>query len=169
MCLFLNSCEDWNQPLPVDTRPTQTFTSTSSLLLPPSYSLAIGLDLHEEEVKETREDGQRRRRRGEAESGFRKWLLTPRETNDFLFDSASTSCPLTSRTQELTASELLRNRWGQVSQRSVAWHLLQLSTLSVCVSGLSMMTSWRHQTVSMETSLSCSSCATPLYNILAAR
>ncbi|XP_069368065.1 piezo-type mechanosensitive ion channel component 2-like isoform X1 [Paralichthys olivaceus] len=104
-----HSCEDWNQQLPVDTRPTHTFTSTSSLLLPPSYSLAIGLDLQEEEVRETREDG-KRSRRGEAESGFRKWLLTPRETNDFLFDSASTSCPLTSRTQELTASELLRNR-----------------------------------------------------------
>ncbi|XP_062236076.1 piezo-type mechanosensitive ion channel component 2-like isoform X2 [Platichthys flesus] len=103
------SCEDWNQPLPVDTRPTHTFTSTSSLLLPPSYSLAIGLDLHEEEVRETRGGGQRRRR-GEAESGFRKRLLTPSETNDLLFDSASTSCPLTSRTQELTASELLRNR-----------------------------------------------------------
>ncbi|XP_039983516.1 piezo-type mechanosensitive ion channel component 2-like [Xiphias gladius] len=110
------SGEESNQQLPVDIQPTHTCTSASSpaspsfLLLPPSYSLALGLDL-QEEAGEKREDEQRRRR-GEAGSGFRKQLLvqTPGEQSDFLSDSASTSFPLASRTQELTASELLRNR-----------------------------------------------------------
>ncbi|XP_074484403.1 piezo-type mechanosensitive ion channel component 2-like isoform X2 [Sebastes fasciatus] len=71
-------------------------TSPCSLLLPPSYSLALGLDLQEEEVGE----------------GFRRRLLvqTPGERSDFLFNSASTSCPPASHAQELTASELLRSR-----------------------------------------------------------
>lgn len=89
-----NSGEESNQRLPVD---PHTFTSASSptspssVLLPPSYSLALGLDQHQE-----------------AESNFRR--QTPLERRDFLSDSASTSCPLASHTQELTASELLRNR-----------------------------------------------------------
>uniref|UniRef100_UPI0037E98014 piezo-type mechanosensitive ion channel component 2-like n=1 Tax=Semicossyphus pulcher TaxID=241346 RepID=UPI0037E98014 len=78
-----HSVADSNQ-LPVDTQLPHTFTSTSSPsshLLPPSYSLALGPDLHEEE-NHNRGGGER---------------------SDFLSDSAS-------RTQELTASELLRNR-----------------------------------------------------------
>nr|XP_043885784.1 piezo-type mechanosensitive ion channel component 2 isoform X3 [Solea senegalensis] len=63
-------------------------SSTSSLILPPSYSTALGLDLQAE-------DGERERRG---------------EICDFLSDSATTSCLLVPRTQELTASELLRNR-----------------------------------------------------------
>lgn len=108
----MNSDEESNKQLPVDIQPTLNLTSPSSptspssLLLPPSYSLALGLDLHEEEVEE------HRRRREEAGSGFRRQLLgqTPGERSDFLSDSASTSCPLASHIQELTASELLRNR-----------------------------------------------------------
>lgn len=111
--LCFNSGEESNQQLPVDTQPTHTITSassptspssTSSLLLPPSYSLALGLDLQEEEA-----GGHRRR---EELSGFKRRLLiqTTGERSDFLSDSASTSCLLTSRAQELTASELLRNR-----------------------------------------------------------
>ncbi|KAK2859745.1 hypothetical protein Q5P01_004365 [Channa striata] len=94
--------------LPVDKQPTPTFTSSSSptspssLLLPPSYSLALGLDLQVGEV-----------RGGEqGKSGFAKQMLahTLGERSDLLSGLASTSCPLSSRTQELTASELLRNR-----------------------------------------------------------
>ncbi|XP_075941386.1 piezo-type mechanosensitive ion channel component 2-like isoform X1 [Anarhichas minor] len=82
-----------------ESKPTHTSasspTSCCSLLLPPSYSLALGLDLHEEEEEEE-----------EAGEGFRK-----RRQSDFLSDSASTSCPAAaSRAQELTASELLRSR-----------------------------------------------------------
>ncbi|XP_042350944.1 piezo-type mechanosensitive ion channel component 2-like [Plectropomus leopardus] len=93
-----SSAEETNQQLPADTQPTHTSTSfpTSpcSLLLPPSYSLALGLDLQQEE------------------EGFRRQQLaqTLGETSDFLCDSASNSCPPVSCTQELTASELLRNR-----------------------------------------------------------
>ncbi|XP_041817254.1 piezo-type mechanosensitive ion channel component 2-like isoform X2 [Chelmon rostratus] len=89
---WAHSGEELNQQLPVDTQPTHTFTSASSpssLLLPPTYSLALGLDLHEEV-------GEHRRRREVA--------------SDFLADSAFAACPLASQTQELTASELLRNR-----------------------------------------------------------
>ncbi|XP_042254704.1 piezo-type mechanosensitive ion channel component 2-like [Thunnus maccoyii] len=90
------------QQLPVTTQPMNTFTGASSptspcsLLLPPSYSLALGLDLQGDE----------------AGSGFRRQLLvqTQTEGSHFLSESTSTSCPLASRTQELTASELLRNR-----------------------------------------------------------
>lgn len=60
-------------------------------LLPPSYSLALGLDLQEDQ------------------SGFRKQHLED-PLGDTLADSASTSCPLTSHIQALTASELLKNR-----------------------------------------------------------
>lgn len=117
----MNSREELNQQLPLDTQPTHVLTSASSpaspssALLPPSYSLALGLDLQEEEeeAEEVRqsEDEQVKRRR-EVGSGFRKRLLvqTPGQMSDFLSDSASTYCPLASRTQELTASELLRNR-----------------------------------------------------------
>ncbi|XP_041670121.1 piezo-type mechanosensitive ion channel component 2-like [Cheilinus undulatus] len=76
--------EDPGQQLPVDTQLKSTPSSPSSPVLPPSYSLALNLDQQEEEEEE--EHG---RRRGER--------------SDFLSDSAS-------RTQELTASELLRNR-----------------------------------------------------------
>lgn len=114
--LCLNSGGESNQQLPVDILPTHAFTSASyptspsSLLLPPSYSLALGLDLQEREAGGAGEHG--RRRRVEAESGFTRRLLvhTLEETSVFLSDSASTSCLLASRTQELTASELLRNR-----------------------------------------------------------
>ncbi|XP_059183361.1 piezo-type mechanosensitive ion channel component 2-like [Centropristis striata] len=73
--------EGSRQQLPVDRRltPTPTLDAYSpASLLPPSYSLALGLDL-----QETRSDPS---------------------------DSAFASCPLASRAQELTASELLRNR-----------------------------------------------------------
>lgn len=95
----LNSGEELNLQPPAETQPTHTFTSTSPLHLPPSYSLALGLDLHEDET-------------GEGGSGFRgqQPAQTQVERSDFLSDSASTSCPLVSHTQELTASELLRNR-----------------------------------------------------------
>ncbi|XP_026217973.1 piezo-type mechanosensitive ion channel component 2-like isoform X2 [Anabas testudineus] len=94
-----------DQLLRLDTQPTHTLTSASSpasrcsLLLPPSYSLALGLDLQDTEDEQ-------------LEPGFRKRMLDHAhgERSDFLFDSASTSCPLASRTQELTASDLLRNR-----------------------------------------------------------
>lgn len=68
----------------------------SSPLLPPSYSLALGLD------REDREDP----------SVFRKLRLEEPlgDSGDVLADSASTSCPLTSHIQALTASELLKNR-----------------------------------------------------------
>ncbi|XP_029978832.1 piezo-type mechanosensitive ion channel component 2-like isoform X2 [Sphaeramia orbicularis] len=93
----LNSGEVVEQ-LPVDIWPTQTVTSSptsiASVLLPPSYSLALGLDLQQEEE--------------EVRSEFRR--RTAEDRSDVLSDSTSTSCPLASRTQELTASELLRNR-----------------------------------------------------------
>ncbi|XP_068604378.1 piezo-type mechanosensitive ion channel component 2-like [Brachionichthys hirsutus] len=95
-----HSGEGSSRPLPVDTLPTHTLTSASSpaspssLHLPPSYSLALGLDLHEE---------------GEAASSRRRRPVhTPGVRSDFTSDS--TSCPLASHTEELTASELLRNR-----------------------------------------------------------
>lgn len=78
-----------------ESKPIQTSASSptplSSLLLPPSYSLALGLELQVEE---------------EAEEGFGKRF----HQSDILSDSASTSCPAASRAQELTASELLRSR-----------------------------------------------------------
>ncbi|KAM3593292.1 uncharacterized protein V6R79_009660 [Siganus canaliculatus] len=85
-----HSAEESNQRPPAHRRTPPTLTSVSSpaspssLLLPPSYSLALGLDLPEG-----------------AEPG-------PRD--DFLSDLTSTSCQQPSHTQELTASELLRNR-----------------------------------------------------------
>lgn len=75
-------------------------TSLSSPLLPPSYSLALGLDLHEEEAGGA----------GEHSGSSQLLVQTLWERRDFLSDSVSTSCLLASRTQELTASELLRNR-----------------------------------------------------------
>ncbi|KAF7643979.1 hypothetical protein LDENG_00230120 [Lucifuga dentata] len=116
---------------PAGTRLSHTFTSTSSPIspsspvLPPSYNLALGLNIQqgEEEDQEDPEDQKyslRRRRKktvGEVGSssqwsGLKKRLFSHmmREKSDFLLDNASTSCPLSSRTQELTASELLRNR-----------------------------------------------------------
>lgn len=101
----LSSAGEPDQLLPFGTQPTHVLTSASSpashcsLLLPPSYSLALGLDLEAAKDKD-------------EESGFRKRMLddTQGERSNFLSDSVSTSCPLASRTQELTASELLRNR-----------------------------------------------------------
>lgn len=89
--MSLNSDEEF----PVDTQPTPNVASHSSPLLPPSYSLALGLDLQEE-----------------AEPGFRKQHLeeTPGESSYMFADSASSFCPLTSDIQALTASELLKNR-----------------------------------------------------------
>ncbi|XP_028289056.1 piezo-type mechanosensitive ion channel component 2-like [Parambassis ranga] len=87
--------------------PTLPLTSTSSpasptcLLLPPSYSLTLGL-----------QEEDRRGRVVQGVSGSRKQLPvhTPGERSNFPSDSASSSCPLASWTDELTASELLRNR-----------------------------------------------------------
>ncbi|XP_055363650.1 piezo-type mechanosensitive ion channel component 2-like isoform X2 [Betta splendens] len=99
-------CIEGEPDLPLlDTQLTHPLTSASSpashcsLHLPPSYSLALGLDLQAGEEEHT--------------SGFRKRMLSHAQgdsESDILPDSASASCPLASRTQELTASELLRNR-----------------------------------------------------------
>ncbi|XP_034416405.1 piezo-type mechanosensitive ion channel component 2-like [Cyclopterus lumpus] len=70
---------------------------TPDSLLPPSYSLALGLDLQDKE-----EEGGGAFRRRPAQ--------TPEERSDFLSDSTSTSCLAASGAQELTASELLRSR-----------------------------------------------------------
>ncbi|XP_072235133.1 piezo-type mechanosensitive ion channel component 2-like [Leuresthes tenuis] len=108
------SAEVSNQQLPVGPLSSQHATSASfptshsSLLLPPCYSMALGLDLQEGvgQLEHRREWDQR------AGPGFRNRLLvqTLGERSDFLSDSDSTSCPLAARTQELTASELLKNR-----------------------------------------------------------
>ncbi|KAM9337588.1 piezo-type mechanosensitive ion channel component 2-like [Symphorus nematophorus] len=103
---------------------THTFTSTSSPtspsspLLPPSYSLALGLDLHEEGA------GKHRRRRGEVGSGFRRHQS----------DSTSTSCALASHTQQLTASELLRNRtfYDEELESSDRFYANQHQLLQLC-------------------------------------
>ncbi|KAM8730910.1 piezo-type mechanosensitive ion channel component 2-like [Acanthopagrus schlegelii] len=125
-----------NQQPPVDKQQAHTFPSASSLstpsslTLPPSYSLALGLDVHEGEEGEHRGD------RGEAGSGFRRQLLvhTPDERSDFLSDSASTSCPLASHTQELTASELLRNRtfYNEELESSDNFYSNQHQLLQLC-------------------------------------
>ncbi|XP_070841701.1 piezo-type mechanosensitive ion channel component 2-like isoform X1 [Chaetodon trifascialis] len=129
-----HSGEELNHQLPVDEQPTHTFTSAaslaspSSLLLPPSYSLALGLDLQEEV-------GEPRRRR-EVALGCRRQLLvqTPGERSDLLTDSAFTSCPLASQTQELTASELLRNRtfYNEELESSDHFYSNQHQLLQLC-------------------------------------
>lgn len=119
-----HSAEESNQQLPVDTQPTHTSasspTSPSSLLLPPSYSLALGLDLQEEQTGE----GSRRQQP----------VQTPVGRSDFLCDSATTSCPLASCAQELTASELLRNRtfYDEELEASDRFYSNQHQLLQLC-------------------------------------
>lgn len=48
-----------------------------------------------------------------------------------------------------------------MSQRSITCQLLLIHSPSLCVSGLSTMTNWSHQTVSTATNTSCSSSAMP--------
>ncbi|XP_041824079.1 piezo-type mechanosensitive ion channel component 2-like [Melanotaenia boesemani] len=106
-----HSCGESKQ-LPVSVLPTHQFTGASlptppsSLLLPPSYSLALGLDL---QAGTGQVDHIEHR---SEEVKFRKPLpvQSPVDRSDFLSESAPTSCPMASRTQELTASELLKNR-----------------------------------------------------------
>ncbi|KAI3355619.1 hypothetical protein L3Q82_018446, partial [Scortum barcoo] len=109
-----------------------TSPSLSSPLLPPSYSLALGLDQQEQEVGGRGEHW----RREEVGSGFtrRQLVQTPEETSDFLSESASTSCLLTSRTQELTASELLRNRtfYNEELEASDRFYSNQHQLLQLC-------------------------------------
>ncbi|KAM7389966.1 hypothetical protein PAMA_008240 [Pampus argenteus] len=108
------------QQLPVNTQPMNTFTVTSlqtspcSMPPPPSYSLALGLDLQEEE----------------AGSGFRRQV----ERSHFLSESTASSCPLASRTQELTASELLRNRtfYNEELEASDSFYGNQPQLLQLC-------------------------------------
>lgn len=90
--MSLNSDEEF----PAETQTTLNVAPPPSPLLPPSYSLALGLDLEE----------------GPLEPGFRKQPLEEPsgESSHILADSASTFCPLTSHIQALTASELLKNR-----------------------------------------------------------
>ncbi|XP_068199524.1 piezo-type mechanosensitive ion channel component 2-like isoform X2 [Antennarius striatus] len=106
-----HSVDESSPPFPIDALPTHPLTgasspaSPSSIHLPPSYSLALGLDLHQEEP------GERMETKGEASSSLlrrRRLVHTSGERSDFTSDSAL--CPLASHTQELTASELLRNR-----------------------------------------------------------
>ncbi|KAK1885224.1 Piezo-type mechanosensitive ion channel component 2 [Dissostichus eleginoides] len=80
--------------------------SPSSLFLPPSYSLALGLDLQEGE-------------------GFG-------ERSDFLSDS--TSCPAASRAQDLTASDLLRSRtfYDEQLEASDRFYADQHQLLQIC-------------------------------------
>nr|XP_046227093.1 piezo-type mechanosensitive ion channel component 2-like isoform X2 [Scatophagus argus] len=131
---WTHSGEESNQR-PVDKQPTQTFTRTpsptspSSLVLPPSYSLALGLDLQEEEA------GKYRSRKMEVVgSGFRKQLQASGEQSDFMSASVSTSCPLVSHTQELTASELLRNRtfYDEGLESSDCFYSNQHQLLQLC-------------------------------------
>ncbi|XP_063768773.1 piezo-type mechanosensitive ion channel component 2-like isoform X2 [Eleginops maclovinus] len=89
-------------------KPSHTGASSpsSSFVLPPSYSLALGLDLQEGE-------------------GFR-------DRSDFLSDF--TSCPLASRAQELTASELLRSRtfYDEDLEASERFYANQHQLLQLC-------------------------------------
>ncbi|KAL6097437.1 uncharacterized protein ACO6RY_12985 [Pungitius sinensis] len=96
-------------------------TSLSSLLLPPSYSLALGLELEADVLVEVEE---------EAEEGFRKRF----DRSDILSDSASTSCPAASRAQELTASELLRSRtfYDEELEASDRFYSEQPQLLQLC-------------------------------------
>lgn len=89
---FSLSLCDSDEELPADEGPG---LDVAPPLLPPSYSLALGLDLQEE-----------------LEPAFRKQPLEgPSGGSSYLLaDSASTFCPLTSHIQALTASELLKNR-----------------------------------------------------------
>ncbi|XP_029385544.1 piezo-type mechanosensitive ion channel component 2-like isoform X2 [Echeneis naucrates] len=135
-----HSVEETIRGLPVDPQCTHTFTGTSSptspscLLLPPSYSLALGLDVQEEggnECKRTSEEVG-----PESGSGFRKRLLvqTPGDIDNFLSDSNTTSCLPVSRTQELTASELLRNRtfYDEELEASDCFYRNQPQLLQLC-------------------------------------
>ncbi|XP_056869498.1 piezo-type mechanosensitive ion channel component 2-like isoform X1 [Takifugu flavidus] len=79
-------CPHCDEEFPAETQTTLNVAPPPSPLLPPSYSLALGLDLQEEQL----------------EPGFR--------SSHILADSASTFCPLASHIQALTASELLKNR-----------------------------------------------------------
>lgn len=81
---------------PAETQTTLNVAPPPSPLLPPSYSLALGLDLHG----------------GQLEPGFRKRPSEEPsgESGHVLADPASAFCPLTSHIQALTASELLKNR-----------------------------------------------------------
>ncbi|XP_047423768.1 piezo-type mechanosensitive ion channel component 2-like isoform X2 [Mugil cephalus] len=130
------SWRESSQHFPADVQQTHPFTdasspaSATSLVLPPSYSLALGLDLQEEEDEHTRK---RRTRREVSGPEFRERLLseTPGQRNE---DSASTSCPLASRTQELTASELLRNRtfYDDELEASDSFYSNQPQLLQLC-------------------------------------
>ncbi|XP_054621092.1 piezo-type mechanosensitive ion channel component 2-like isoform X2 [Dunckerocampus dactyliophorus] len=72
---------------------------------PPSYSYALGLDTQDQEGEQ---DILKKRRRG-SRSGLRQRRPLFEKT-DFPSGCTAASCPLASRPQELTASELLRNR-----------------------------------------------------------
>ncbi|KAM6953819.1 piezo-type mechanosensitive ion channel component 2-like [Aplochiton taeniatus] len=69
--------------------------------IPPSYSLALGLDREEEEEEEEEEEGRTPKERRQL------FVHVPDQQPDFLSVTV-TSCP--SLTHELTASDLLRNR-----------------------------------------------------------
>ncbi|XP_061522396.1 piezo-type mechanosensitive ion channel component 2-like isoform X3 [Phycodurus eques] len=78
--------------------------SPSCQVSPLSYSHALGLDIQDQEDEK---DDSKKRMRG-AGSGLQRQLLLQKP--DFLSRCTSTSCLLASRPQELTASELLKNR-----------------------------------------------------------
>ncbi|XP_077365083.1 piezo-type mechanosensitive ion channel component 2-like isoform X1 [Festucalex cinctus] len=82
----------------------QRAASPSSQVSPPSYSHALGLDIQEQESEQDKS----KKRTHVAGTGLRRRLLLQKA--DFPSGCASTSCLLPSRPQELTASELLKNR-----------------------------------------------------------
>ncbi|XP_056155643.1 piezo-type mechanosensitive ion channel component 2-like isoform X2 [Lampris incognitus] len=92
---------------------TQNFPPSpplSSPVLPPSYSLALGLDFREGRKEKRRK--QRGWGKGVSLGSFRKRLFRrePEKKKDFLSGPTSTSCLTPSCTQELTASELLKKK-----------------------------------------------------------
>ncbi|KAM7369505.1 hypothetical protein PAMP_010824 [Pampus punctatissimus] len=89
-------------------------SSSEDLSFSQTLSLVLGLDLQEDK----------------AGSGFRRQV----ERSHFLSESTASTCPLASRTQELTASELLRNRtfYNEELEASDSFYGNQPQLLQLC-------------------------------------